>query len=235
MAIADLIDRGKGGWKKIVIYGCYECVCFDSLSAEALLKHASTLEILTMESAPGFSSKYIQQLLCTAPKLKEFYLLGPERLRDNVDGTLDVRDVVESEWVCTELEVFGCQIGNIPRPDITRTIDGHPASNYVVKGTLEESIDLQRRVCSQLGRLTRLTELTLGTSFKSYWGGVPEYHRLYDCLSLALESGLDLLCDLKELQIFELNDMEVYIRRDEEWNWVKKNWPKAAKSGIRAD
>ncbi|KAF9092699.1 hypothetical protein BGX29_010330 [Mortierella sp. GBA35] len=153
-------ERGTGGWKKIVIYQFGDLgVSFGSAPAEALLKHAPTLEIVRMEGAYAFPSKAIHQLLCSAPKLKELHLLGEERVLDNLDRWMDAHDVDESDWACTSLEIFGCEIRNIPRPDITMPICGDPPTKYFVKGTLQESIDLQRRIGLDL--LKDLNELRI--------------------------------------------------------------------------
>lgn len=96
-----------------------------------------------------------------APRLKEPYLSG--YYETTLEGWLDAREIVQSDWVCQDLEVFHCRIGNIPRPEITRTICRKPATKRHVKsGTMEESIDLQRQVYAKLARLKKLRELRLG-------------------------------------------------------------------------
>jgi hypothetical protein len=201
---------------------------FGACSTEALLEHASTLEVVRLDMVPLMDSKVIQQFLCSAPRLKEFDIIGGERVVEGV--FLDAHDVVSSDWVCTELEVFRCQIGGIPRPDITREIAGRPAIDFIKEGTLQESLDLQRGVYMQLGRLTKLKELTLGVIDRASWanyGEDDERYFQYDCLAMTLESGLDLLKGLKELWIVDLADMEESIfSLDEERAWVKKNWPR---------
>ncbi|KAF9909037.1 hypothetical protein EC991_009098 [Linnemannia zychae] len=227
--IADFIERCTGGLKELVITSnCTDLgISFGSRSADALFKHAPTIEIVRMESAPCFESQDIQQLLCSAPNLKEIYLFGHERRVENVDGCLDAHDVVVSEWVCTELEIFGCEIGEIPRPDITHNIAGRPPREFIMDGTHQESVELQRGVYTQFGRLAKLRELTLGNAL---WSDLDadmwEHERLYDCLAMTLESGLNLMAGLKELEIVRLDAMEVYIGRDNEQAWVKENWPK---------
>lgn len=133
-------------------------------------------------------------------------------------------------WVCSELEVFECQIGIIPRPDITRNILDGPASGHACDGTTQESIDLQRKVYAKLAQLTKLRELTLGfpihTKYK-YKHGDKEYYRQYDCLVMTLESGLDLLKRLKELRVVGLEDMEVYGDGEKEQSWFAEHWPHA--------
>ncbi|KAG0292994.1 hypothetical protein BGZ96_003450 [Linnemannia gamsii] len=146
---------------------------------------------------------------------------------DYYGGYLDAQRIVElwddggvEDWVCSELEVFECQIGIIQRPDITGNILGVPTS--------DQSIDLQRKVYAKLAQLTKLRELTSGfptdTTLNMY---ERVCYRQYDCLAMTLESGLDLLKGLKELRVVELEDMEVYISGEKEQSWFAEHWPLA--------
>ncbi|KAG9062580.1 hypothetical protein KI688_004882 [Linnemannia hyalina] len=141
-------------------------------------------------------------LLCSAPKLKELSLVGYYGL--TAGGWLDARKIVEMEWVCLGLEVFQCRIGNIPRPDITRNIGDNPADVFVVKGSLQESLDLQCQVYTKLAKLTRLWELKLDLESYKYtleYELDEMYRRHFDCLAMTLDSGLDLLKGLKGLRV----------------------------------
>ncbi|KAF9126621.1 hypothetical protein BGX30_015159, partial [Mortierella sp. GBA39] len=203
---------------------------FSRKSFEALLKHAGTLEIFRLETRNSVEDTHIDQLLCTAPRLKELYLSG--NYDTSLGGWLDARTIVKSEWVCQDLEVFRCRIGNISRPEITRTICRKPAAKrHVKRGTMEESINLQRQVYAKLARLTKLRVLRLGlpmdTNSKDYSRGNKEYWRQYDCLAMTLESGLDILKRLGSLRTVGLEDMEIYIDDDKEQTWFAENWPHA--------
>ncbi|KAF9139460.1 hypothetical protein BGX30_007926 [Mortierella sp. GBA39] len=228
-APSSAVENNGSGLRTLEIGGFEGFGDFGGGSTDALLEHASTLEVVRLDMMPCMSSKSIQQFLCSAARLKEFSIIGGSRDRDNEDLFLDAHDVVSPDWVCTELEVFGCQIGGIPRPDITQDIAGKPAIEYIKEGTHQESLDLQRGVYSQLGRLTKLRELILGVTVVPRWGDnyiTEERHRQYDCLAMTVESGLDLLKDLKELKSVVMHNMEVSICDDKEEAWVKKNWPK---------
>ncbi|KAG0206106.1 hypothetical protein BGX33_007579 [Mortierella sp. NVP41] len=222
--IADIIRRSSAGWRSLVFeqddFGDYEqYVHFGPNSVEALLEHAPALEVFRVNGAPDIKSKDIQRLLCSPAKLKELYLLSPFR-RDNDDEncSLNAYDAVKSDWVCTSLKVFGCQVGEIPRLDITHTIAGEAPIYYVVKGTKQESMDLQRRVCDQFARLQHLDELMLGVPFNSDYDSYRRHDKecgqRYDCLAMSLESGLGLMKGLKNLRLVGLEDMEVGMCND---------------------
>ncbi|OAQ23049.1 hypothetical protein K457DRAFT_25424 [Linnemannia elongata AG-77] len=210
------------GWN----YGGYFDFGFESFNA--LLSHVSTLEVLRLNGKSFITSEQIDELLSCAPRLKELYLFGGNCKAEV--NCLDARDVAKSAWVCSNLEVFACQIRNIPRPDITRDIAGRAARVHIDEHDtpLHESVELQRQVYKQLGRLTKLRELSLGFPVDTaFTPSEKDFHRQYDCLAMTLESGLDLLKDLKDLRVVGLEDMEVYSDGDREQDWFAKNWPRA--------
>ncbi|KAK3848374.1 MAG: hypothetical protein J3R72DRAFT_428874 [Linnemannia gamsii] len=236
--ISSFIGLSLAGWKRLVFRLDDPCLRlgFGFQSIEMLQDNVDTLEVFRleamMEHVEGCS---LQMLLCEASVLKEFYLIPPSRnaIDDciHMEAWMIARDFANGErWACTELEVFGCQIADIPRPDITRDIVGVTPNNFVEGGPRKKSIDMQRGVYKQLARLKKLKLLTLGipidTYYKNYTMGDKEHYRQYDCLAMTLESGLNLLKDLKYLEEVDLEDMEVYIDWEEEQAWVEKNWPK---------
>ncbi|KAG0068027.1 hypothetical protein BGZ90_000744 [Linnemannia elongata] len=227
-----LLKRCTAGLKKVVYclrgekWGCFE---FDT-AASALIEHADTLEVFRLEGDYVSSAKPINRLLCSLPNLKEFSILS-DRLRGR-GGALDAREILKSDWICSNLEVFRCEINYIPRPDITRKIAGQPAYKWVKRGTFQESMDLQRQIYAKLAKFTKLRKLSLGFPV-NLSARRRRYVRLddlmqFDCLAMTLESGLDLLKDLKELEEVELYLLEFGIRSyAEEVEWMKTNWPKA--------
>lgn len=243
--VADFIRRGSpAGWKEIsleVFWHFNEDWSVRSAPemVSAIFGQASTLTVLKLDGGGYISSNDIQQFLCTAPNLREFHLIGTSRTKAGPDPCLDAADVVQSEWVCLGLEVFGCAIGGIPRPDITRWIDGEPASEYTIDGSYNDSIDFQQRIYTQLARLVKLRSLSLGSPIAEFVTDdydEDDYDEIYredsplrqfDCLAMSLESGLDLLKDLKELRSVKLVDMEVYVDNDKEQAWLSEHWPNA--------
>ncbi|KAF9152779.1 hypothetical protein BG015_004734 [Linnemannia schmuckeri] len=220
------------------------------LSVREVLNHTGTLVVLRVEDALDLSNVAIGQLLCGLPNLKEFYMLCAVRLDSSMrweEQCFESADLVLSEWTCTNLEVFDCTIRGIPRRDTGRLRGSRSTPSQVRTVAAQESISLQRRVCSQLGRLTKLKELTLkalrpvyqdeGTlrsrrpvSNRRDWRPYLDYH-IHDCLAMSLGSGLDLLVNLGELRRVDLEDMDAEIANPAELAWVAENWPLAAVTG----
>ncbi|KAF9113762.1 hypothetical protein BGW39_003603, partial [Mortierella sp. 14UC] len=80
----------------------------------------------------------------------------------------------------------------------------------------------------QLESLTNFETLKLGIPFDPtspyYRPGVRERRRLYEGVAMSLDSGLSVLRGLKKLHFVGLEDMEVYIGRQEKL-WMRRNWP----------
>ncbi|KAF9112360.1 hypothetical protein BGX27_003500 [Mortierella sp. AM989] len=235
-AISDVIEASAGGWKSLHIPFLK---AFGPLSAEALLKHSSSLEILYAPGCPGLTSRIIQDLLCSAPTLKDLDVLD-KRSYGEYALELDAPDIIRSRWVCDKLEVLKIKITGIPRPDIRTRTNKRPLTGPLHEGRIEDSFSIQRRVYSQLGAMTCLKELTLGLSDRAnhhfhrgeeekegeYYN--PEHiqsWRQYECLSFTMASGMDGLRDLKMLERLDLQGMSVGFGGIAEQMWVKDNWP----------
>ncbi|KAF9331855.1 hypothetical protein BGZ91_011931 [Linnemannia elongata] len=233
-----IIKRGSpGGWRKLVFsidafldYSCH----FKQDFFDAVIQHgASTLEILRLEGRCNTYSTDIHRLLCAAPRLKELrFTKSCTTYRGGYLSALDLASSSE-DWVCSGLEVFVCQIGGIQRPDFAEHFDDLPERLPIYcHVTLQESIDLQRKVYTRLARLTELRELILGyddITVDNYASGPDdkEYTRQTDCLAMTVESGLDLLKGLKELRLVGLEDMAVWVKGEEEQSWFLEHWPNA--------
>ncbi|KAG0203501.1 hypothetical protein BGX33_009068 [Mortierella sp. NVP41] len=92
-----------------------------------------------------------------------------------------------------------------------------------IQETTAYSIEVQRQICQQLGRLSKLRELTLEGCQSEPEGLLPE--EWFDCLHLTLESGLDYMKPLRncpeKLVVYQL-DEELCGR--EEMEWIAQNW-----------
>ncbi|KAF9537701.1 hypothetical protein EC957_007804, partial [Mortierella hygrophila] len=125
----------------------------------------------------------------------------------------------------------------IPPPGPATAQDQVPLSGAMLVAQ-QESHAVQRRVLRQLGKLTHLQRLYLGKHCRD-WDN-PEYSRLEirgirtmavdeyfdtNCLELSLESGLDELAGLKQLEELDVAQMAHRIGLVEV-QWMVENWPR---------
>ncbi|KAG0296166.1 hypothetical protein BGZ96_010069 [Linnemannia gamsii] len=220
---SDLDQSLEDGWGDAKEY-----FGFGQSSVAALFDHASTIEAFHVEN-PGLSSANIHRFLCSASKLEEFDIRSetrPGALGDNSEACLKAADIDGANWACTSLKFFGCPIGGFTRSDFSENIHyGLPPWDHL------ENLDLHRRVYTQLGRLTYLRELLLGiryeTNHRDYSDTGRDADRIqFDCLAMSLQSGLGLLCDLKELCEVGMKYMYVVFDQEERL-WAAKHWPNA--------
>ncbi|CAO3565276.1 unnamed protein product [Mortierella alpina] len=239
--LSQLVDKASTkGWKQLAFSG----EGFGPLTEAAIMKHVASLESLHLNIGLGFPSSSIQKLFCSAPNLKSFRGGRPSFVYADVQ--LDAIDMIQSSWVCHSLEELHLCISGVPRPDLTARTNGRPLKGPLHEGmSMESSYTVQRQVYAQLGKLTKLRELVLSVSLKSakeQYGedlsdyeydtegehhdpSLPQAECQYECLSFTLESGLDLLRNLKELRVIDLSNMAVGIDGEAEQRWVKEHWP----------
>ncbi|KAF9906596.1 hypothetical protein EC991_000472 [Linnemannia zychae] len=172
-------------------------------STTALLKHASTLENLCLEGAMGFRSQDIHQLLCSAPRLKRLRL---------------VSEGLSRQWVCQSLEYFACELDGLPRPDLQERAMVNPLLPGL-ELDLERSYQAHRKIYSRFAQLTCLKVLIFGPSEGRHLFGSKG-------LPMSLESGLDLLVNLKELEYVECDRVTSKFLNFEVQAWANANWPK---------
>lgn len=170
--LAELISNvSSKGWKALGFNTIANRI--GPLTVATILKNSATLENLRLPNCGAFDSKSIQKLLCSAPNLKRLDLILSHNHFELGPYSLMASDIVESteDWVCLGLETFKCYIGGVPRPDITLRSNGSPLKgiyNSGVQCSMAESSSIQRRVLAQLGRLTKLREVTLGKDAVNY-------------------------------------------------------------------
>ncbi|KAG0057345.1 hypothetical protein BGZ83_011588 [Gryganskiella cystojenkinii] len=242
----------KVGWKTLGFLPM--CGNIGPLTVAAILEHAAcTLENLRISDCKSFNSHAIQRLLCSAPKLKRLDTIA-EYVHDELDPySLMAKDIVHSSkpWVCLGLESFKCFIAGVPRPDIQEKSNGRPLSKHEFhdreRNTTRQSRIFQERVLAQLGKLTKLREITLGSdtinreNYETYCDETAmegkyfdnsdyvensdfQLGRQYECLSLTLEHGLDELRNLKSLRRLRVRRME-HRMGEVEKKWIKTHWP----------
>ncbi|KAG0279739.1 hypothetical protein BGZ95_000338, partial [Linnemannia exigua] len=233
-AILRFANLSSKGWKRLVfrkMRGTMGILEFDKYPFEELLRCvAPTLEVFRTYSLSLVSMRVVNRLLCNAPNLKELYIYGGADIAP--DNWLDAEKIASSRWVCKNLEVFGCSIGNIPRSDLTNEF-GETFAEMFGK-TIQDSVALQNRIYAKLAQLTKLRELTLGFPLDVDEAVYEDRYRehyirrnmQHDCLAMTLESGLDRLKTLKNLRNFGgLEVMDVHIDGDKEKAWFAEHWP----------
>ncbi|KAF9312830.1 hypothetical protein BG003_005866, partial [Podila horticola] len=206
----------------------------------ALGKHCATLEELEVMSILAFSSKTLHRVLSSSPRLKALITIDDKwRLRRRIPF-LEAKDFIDvhplsntlNPWASeTSLKVLKTKITNIPRPDVSKVLDGGQRSIYLTETYAGEGKHIQRRVHERLARYTNLEELCLGHDTRAniyphsfYDGGDGEDYQ-YECLEMTVESGLDQLKDLKNLRVLDVQRMEQRIGL-KEVQWMTLHWPR---------
>ncbi|KAF9547308.1 hypothetical protein EC957_008657 [Mortierella hygrophila] len=222
--LASIFSACRAGWRSI------NAPRIDKLAAEAIVQHCPTMEELSLKRAP-LSSKHMQQILSSSPRLRSFItLINEDNSLPYIDASqilaLDFIDADSSSdslrpWACeSTLTVLRVKILGIPRPDITKTYSGRPLEDGMVlpEDYVGQGQDIGRRVYERLARFTRLERLELGHEDRDvyYAGrkirGLDDIGRQYTCLEMSLKSGLQMLEGLKQLRVLSVVRMATLIR-----------------------
>ncbi|KAG0276310.1 hypothetical protein BGZ95_007703 [Linnemannia exigua] len=91
-----------------------------------------------------------------------------------------------------------------------------------IEATTAHSVRIQQQICQQLGRLTKLRELTL----EGYQSDLEDQEgQFMDCLHLTLKTGLDYLRPLrKNLEKLVVNQLDEELCGRAEMEWIAQNW-----------
>jgi len=237
-----LLEASVGGWRTL----SFHSMPFTLPMLDTVLGCAATLENLLVDTLPSLSSKDIQRLLCSAPKLKRLSLLPDEKSLYKTPACLDAEDMMRSKWACCDtLESLKLAIRKVPRPDLVKRTNSRPFTETEKDAHRRNFPTIsERTVYDQLSKLKSLRELVLGVEEKAnvrnhehynmerivegeyYDRNHSQYKLQYDCLGMSLETGMDMLKDLKEMRCLGVDKMAVNFDRAEEQAWVKVNWPK---------
>ncbi|CAO3565344.1 unnamed protein product [Mortierella alpina] len=237
-AWATLIAGGcQFGWKRMDLKGNY----LGDAAYKALMDLVPSLESIVHDFRTGLESPDLQTILCSAPFLKE--LIVNRTFPDMCTAELSCSSIGDKPWVCHSLETLQVVIKRVPRPDLRSKTNGRPLTGRLHRGTMAKSNKIQQRVYRQLGTMTKLKNLILGTRINEENWEREQYEdeqfdegEYYDhenfqqglqyvCLSFTLESGLELLCGLRELETIDLRNMSVGLMQEAELQWVRWNWP----------
>ncbi|KAF8980849.1 hypothetical protein BGZ46_003628 [Entomortierella lignicola] len=226
--VATLLSSCQKGWKSIEIRHDIE---FYEASKSALAKSYPILELFT---APfmHFESSYLVHLLRSAPNLRALNTIHDGWFDDMTPAEMDSESFVDmcpytgslKMWECEgSLKELRVMLKGIPRPDLGK-------QNGAVEETHSgQSRDIQHRVYDRLARLTKLEKLWLGHFASLYRSDAIKHDQsqMYqvECLEMSLNSGLERLKGLKELEELSLAYMNTRIGMDE-IRWMAENWPK---------
>ncbi|KAK3836376.1 MAG: hypothetical protein JOS17DRAFT_787550 [Linnemannia elongata] len=243
--VVDMLAASHKGWRSVAI------PIMGPLAVQALIQHCSTLEELDLTMAYGLTSKDMQRILSSSPRLVTFITLECDyHYLYSVNETTHIlaTDFIDANpsseflkpWACeSSLKVFRAKISGIPRPDITKTFHGHPVKNGMVlqEAHSGQSQEILHRVYERLGRLKRLERLELGQEDRNTFDETRTFDepgevetlddedQQYDCLDMNIRSGLRMLEGLKQLSVLSVVRMATLIGV-EEVQWMVQSWPK---------
>lgn len=188
-------------------------------TVEAILGHCTALETLHLNRCELLTNADLTSILGKAKKLKDFQTNGiVSRRHDPSPRFLTSTDIAGIHWGSFSIKTFCCPI-KVPSPD-----DDIPEVKREAEwsSTMEDSREAQRQVYQQLSKLTKLKELRLG----DIRGGGKTHHAFqWYCLEMTLESGMDKLEGLKQLEILDIRTMNHDIGV-QELDWMNRCWPR---------
>ncbi|KAF9320038.1 hypothetical protein BG003_007400 [Podila horticola] len=179
------------------------------LTAAAIVENCERLEALELSSgASGLTGSPLQAVLSKATRLRSLqahWLLNTDKLT--------AMNILSSQWATTSLEHVDFKI-DVPRAD------GALADNSTA---IQASRSVQRQVLQRLGQQKKLRKLIIGGMATTLATGQFGHQR--DCLEMTLESGLDELVDLKDLELLDIHHMD-HRAGVPELEWMTANLPK---------
>ncbi|KAF9974967.1 hypothetical protein BGZ73_001496 [Actinomortierella ambigua] len=180
--------------------------------AAAIVNNCANLEQLELYNsayeAPGITGSHMQMVLAKAPRLN--LLVAHWLIHDNM---ITASDILSSEWATTSLEHIDFKI-SVPRADN----DAPPDSPAVT-----HSRSIQRQILRRLGQQKSFRKLLIGGMIVLSHSEIYDHQR--NCLEMTLESGLDELAGLKDLEELDIHHMDHRVGVPE-LEWMAKNFPK---------
>ncbi|KAK3840267.1 MAG: hypothetical protein JOS17DRAFT_726614 [Linnemannia elongata] len=217
--------------------------------AQALVRHCSMLEIFEATNDESLHDEYTYRpietdtasiLFSGCPRLKVF---------DGIHHEIDAEKIITLPIVCQRLVVFRCQIRGVPRLTSAeqRSIRVQETDSSALRDEQdacfrkqERSRDIQQQVLDRLASLNRLRTIDLGFEYRDldiffghgsagrekaaqadYDYGSP----FADTLELSLNSGLDRLGALTDLEVFGFESLDHRIGTAE-LAWMGTHWPR---------
>ncbi|KAG0056427.1 hypothetical protein BGZ89_002132 [Linnemannia elongata] len=177
------------------------------LAAAAIVDNCECLEVLDImkRGTSGLLGSHLQAILSKATGLRR---LRAHRLlaTDNISA----EGILSSEWATTSLTHVGFKI-NVPR------VNDNMLSNNT--DVIQSSRDTQRQVLRRFGQQTNLRMMVIGGMVFT-----PAITHQRNCLEMTLESGLDELVNLKDLELLDIRHMDHRVGVPE-LEWMNQNLP----------
>ncbi|KAF9331689.1 hypothetical protein BGZ91_012024 [Linnemannia elongata] len=175
------------------------------LAAAAIVDNCERLEVLDImdSGARGLLGSHLQAILGKATRLRRLrahWLLAADKI--------SATDILSSEWATTSLEHVDLKI-DVPR------VDDDTLSNNTE--ALQSSHDTQRQVLRRFGQQTNLRTLIIGGMAVT-----PVFGHQRNCLEMTLESGLDELVGLRNLELLDIHHMDHRVGVPE-LEWMDQN------------
>ncbi|KAG9061057.1 hypothetical protein KI688_007686 [Linnemannia hyalina] len=179
------------------------------LTAAAIADNCERLEVLDVmeHGTSGLMGSHLQAVLSKATRLRTLrahWLLATDKI--------SAIDILSSEWATTSLEHVDFKI------DVPRVGDDTLSNNTEA---IQSSRDTQRQVLRRFGQQTNLRKLKIGGM--AFTAGV--FGHQHHCLEMTLESGLDELVGLKDLDLLDIHHMDHRVGIPE-LVWMYQNLPK---------
>lgn len=207
--------------------------------SKAIATHCPQLEVLVDYKKPkiAYAAEILNELCALEPILQSCPNL---RVLDALGHRLVVSVMVETPWTTTKLETLRCQIRGLNRLDRVEEERYSRALNLFQKKNRKPNVrrteimqryqvclDDHTRLYAQLARQTQLRTLELGFDHrvKDYRCASGYSDPVKDTPELSLASGLGLLSDLKELEVFGFEGFDLRIGT-KELDWMAENWPR---------
>lgn len=180
------------------------------LAAAAIVDNCGRLEVLDIMNhcGRGLSGSHLQAILSKATPLRS--LQAHWLLHEN---KITASDILSSQWATTSLEHMDLKI-DVPRAD-----EALPDNSAVIQAHR----NVQRQVLRRLGQQTKLRKLVIGGMATTPATGHFGHQR--NCLEMTLESGLDELVDLKDLEELDIHHMD-HRAGVPELEWMVANLPR---------
>ncbi|KAG0246900.1 hypothetical protein BGX31_005388 [Mortierella sp. GBA43] len=223
--VAAFLAGSRKGWKTVKI-ACG--VSFGENALAALTKHSGTLEELEACYCHDVSCGVLAKVLASCRNLHTLLTFDHDFGSDNIQFRSQTNKIIDhnpitasvNPWPCeASLKVFEINIAGIPRPDLTgRWVleEAYPGQGREIQGLMYD----------RLARFIRLEKLRLGRSSSTTSSSkCPDGKHQYESLEMSLESGLDKLAGLTELEELDVSGMKTRIGL-KEVQWMAEHWPR---------